>query len=227
MARDTVSNREEVGVWTPRDIPGMAMRVRSIHANGGGASDDDAVTHILEEVRGNHFAQATPSAQPVYKTDIANGKPAIRFVSGGNDQIASIRQMPSNVQFIYWVGTYSPALPFSGTTSAITANAATPGDPGVSGQNATSNIFSYGNAWFNGVAQVAMPSDPTTPFIVFQEDTSPSHSYSGGVMLGRYGTSGAFWPGDFFEAGIYTSSVSSADRALLLTYLSEEYGISV
>ena len=51
-------------------------------------NDDDAVSQ-WSDVSGNnrHFTQSTSANQPVYKTGVFNGKPAIRF-DGGNDVLS-------------------------------------------------------------------------------------------------------------------------------------------
>lgn len=222
MARRQTSTRAIAGAWKPMDIPGMSLRVRAALANGGGLDDGTAVDYLIDEIGGNH-ARASGTARPTYKRNIANGKPAIRF-DGTDDQIAGVMQMPGNITLMYAVVNYTGALPFSGTRTIIGRNSASPADCSISGTNATSTLVNYGNVWVDGVATTTITAGN---HIILVEDTSPGNVWASGYMLGRYGTAGSFSSMDLMECGVYTSTVSAENRALLESYLSEEYGVTI
>ena len=79
----------------PDDIAGLLLWLK---ADGiVGLSDGDAVATWLDETTNNNdFSQATASFRPVYKTNILNGKPIVRFDGIDNGLISANPIIPAS-----------------------------------------------------------------------------------------------------------------------------------
>jgi hypothetical protein len=76
------------GAFTPASIGGLTVWLKADAITG--KVDGDAISSWTDSSGGSkHGTQATGSAQPIYKTAIANGKPIVRF-SAPSSQVLNI-----------------------------------------------------------------------------------------------------------------------------------------
>jgi hypothetical protein len=77
-----------------------------LDANTLSLNDDDNVSEWTELISGNSPSQATESKQPVFKTNIINGYPIVRFNAGNSEELKTNLRMVSTfpgVMSVYMV----------------------------------------------------------------------------------------------------------------------------
>ena len=82
----------------PNSISGLAMWLKADSITG--LNDDDAVSNWPDSSGNNRYAaQSTSSYQPIYKTNVLNGQPAIRF-DGADDALPIMDSNPQSMTSI-------------------------------------------------------------------------------------------------------------------------------
>lgn len=221
------------GGFNPTSITGLQAWFKADAITG--KNDGDAIAQ-WNDSSGNarHATQATGANQPLYKTNILNGKPVARF--DGTDSlatasftaitqpttifvVASTRTSGTGTQFICdGIGSTNRNAIFeasgAGTMSifsnAVLASAITGAQP-----------LSIWTALFNNTA-----SDLRKNGTSIVNGTSGAQVLTG-VRLGASDTASSNLIGDIAEYLLYVGNVSGSNRTAVERYLSQKYGIAV
>jgi hypothetical protein len=239
LARYTVSATFRQGTKTrlrflPSDLTGLVgwWRAESLLLNDGASVS----TWSDESGQANHLSQATGTKQPTYRTNVLNGKPAIRF-DGVNDLLTRASSPIGGVSAwsIFFVG--------ANPTVGASRRALNP-----RGAASVSNITLEGSSnqpwalWRNNAAlrnfNVAAPSILT---VIRVDGTSesgwgngtlaftgtPDVAAAGGMVVGAEADGvnhGAF---DLLELILYSRATTDTERRKVESYLGFEYGLPV
>jgi hypothetical protein len=179
--------------------------------------------------------QATTTKQPVYKSNAVNGKPVIRF-DGIDDALEGAGALTQPVTYIivsqarsssvsyYWFDWTGYRHYFYKDLNWTDFQAGTNG----------------GSVKFRGIANSTDAAPWATYEICYNDAASEVYKNSGVATQGNLGnivTSGTFrlgsrqnggecFPGDIAELIIVDHTLSTNERALLATYLQDQYGIT-
>lgn len=207
-----------------------------------GLSDGNAVSAWNDESgNGLNTAQSDSAKRPVYKTNIINGLPVVRF-DGTNDNLNVSITLPTYITVFIVSGNAS-----AGKTFFIEHGANANNETGFyffgEGGNAT-NIYRDGasdnytaSGWFgNSFAVASMTYDGTA--LVYKNGSAVSLSHTAGTARSNSDVTkslyiGERYPGDVVPMGadiaeliIYTGKLSDANRQAVENYLKTKYGIA-
>lgn len=212
----------------PSDIPGLAGWWK---ADSLALSDGAAVSSWADSSGGGHTAaQATGSLQPVYKTNIVNGKPVVRF-DGVDDYLTAT--IVSDAQPTQWFLVFKAAdsgvirfLVASGqsilrhsSSDLMLINAPTDVWGTYTHSGAAWSVFT---ATFNGASsKLYMAGDAG------QAVSTPGANTTGtGLTIGADGSLTRSWSGDIAEIVHYNRELNADERADVHTYLAAKYGLT-
>jgi len=206
----------------PTDVGGLLLWYKADSITG--LNDGDAVSQWNDSSgQNNHAVQNTADNKPIFKTNIVNGLPVVRF--DGVDDFMSFTSRVSTIRTAFfvlvwsglddiyyppvlgdsdyydWHGAYGAAFFSSGYASAYIINGA-----------------GYVNGVFTDPAVMQKPHD-NFQYISFVTTAD--------VMANRVtrdrGESSYVWRGDYAEIIIYDTALSDVDRQGLEAYLSSKY----
>jgi hypothetical protein len=191
---------------------------------------------------GNLLSQGTGVSQPLFKTNIVNGKPVVRF-DGANDWL-EYAGAPGGFgaqtgQTIFLVAQYAV------DTDLLTAVTTNPGF------NALQVFFGGGNPRFQGSMGAAIATvtgaikavgvwhstvlrfdDITDGLECFTNGVFQTNNFEAGafatntITLGRRSAvAGLYFAGDIAEVGIYSRSLTSPELTRLHAYLAGKYNL--
>jgi len=215
-------------VFAPSDISGLQLWLK---ADSLSLSDNDPVAAWTDSSgSGNNMAQSDSSMRPIYKTNILNGQPVVRF-DGVDDYLV----LPSSVG----ISTLFLVIKHSTGTGDYqhfvgSASNGIGGYPwhGGSGTSLLYNLTvpSYvqdGSGWVDGVS-IAPTSilKPTTFSLITLEPTQASIFQAIATWVPQNAQDRNF-NGDYAEIIAYNSTLSTTDRQSVETYLGAKYGITV
>lgn len=197
--------------------------------------------------------QATGAAQPIFTTNIINGKPVIRF-NGSSQYIkvanTALAQSLSAGEFTAFVvmrassatsfptvfttdpGPSSPRItfgvPFSATSFAFfdSCDVSTSRIQGAWGGTINTPYIFSARASVNGSTQAILRN--TTSIATGTTPSTGSFGTSYKFTLGAFDTENSainFFPGDIAELIIYNSYLDSTQYALVYSYISNKWGI--
>lgn len=232
---------------SPDSVSGLKLWLKADAITG--LSDGNAVSSWSDSSgNSNNASQSTTASQPLYKTNIVNGLPVVRF-DGSNDSIktSAFQITTTGNATLFWV--YLPANNFGVAYGAARFVNATVG---------TSNRFYFGSGttatpgklhgnWGNGFKTGTTNIDTSNfSFVTAQRtgetsgnaktwingtadiNTTWSNAVatlgSASVIVG--GDSNGFMQGDMAEVIIFNSALSTSDQQAVEAYLQGKYGIS-
>jgi prepilin-type N-terminal cleavage/methylation domain-containing protein len=219
---DTVAVvEEEITAFSPADVAGLKIWLKADALVG--LNDGDSVTTWTDSSSDNR--DATCGSCPIYKTNILNTEPVVRF--DGSSNVMNFTDI-SDTRTVFVVfndaGSNDYAHLLGGVTSPgnITFHGHEVGSGVVIGETWAHPNVNNGEAWVNGVS--------TSPTSI---PRNGSHQILSLITAGDVNTSGIaydqgmarFWNGDFAELIIYNAALSETDRVSVENYLSDKYGI--
>jgi hypothetical protein len=189
-----------------------------------GLSDGDAISQWDDlSVKDNHLVQATANYKPLYKTNILNGLPCVRF-DGIDDALRTTGVMNMRSGFV--VSRYGASGNYpnykgllghvvTGTIDIMLMN---------SGNTMLyANNQAYNNCWRNG-----SKTNDTAPIDSWQTlafvTSNANNSYFMAVGEDDNRNAARFWLGDIAEIGIYNTTITTTDRENIELYLKNKYG---
>lgn len=243
-----------VVIASPLDIAGCKLWLK---ADGTLWQDDARTTPVTADgqavgslddgsTAANHATQATAGNRPVFKTNIANGKPVIRF-DGVNDFLASTTSATSaNTRTVLAVcksttaggGTVFVNRP-SGTRGFLARLLRSGGVTYVGGDlNTNATVAADLSTAWQSFCVGAWLQDPATTYLSFYLNSTQYAVTAGnppdleagtaGYGLGRVNAGVAqYWTGDIAEWVVYDTQLSTANRNLVEQYLAAKYGITL
>lgn len=231
--------------FTPLSISGLVLWLDASYITG--FNDGDSVTTWSDlSGNGNDATQATASKRPVYKVNIINGRPVVRFDGTDDFMAAPTGARPPTSYTVFIVAAINNLVP--ATYYRLIATLDSGGNVGLAlmrqGDNNT-----WRHTWGTGVTtsdveggtvvvsvfDIVIGTHNGTTSSLFENGSSVgtpiSSAYSQGTNDVEVGsTSGGtigFLNGDIAAIGIYTSSLSTTDRQRIERYLGSRYGITV
>lgn len=238
--------------FSPADIAGLKLWLDASQITG--LSDGETVALWSDKSgESNDAIQSTEVNKPLFKTNITNGEPVVRF-DGSNDRLditndASM-QISTSMTFIAVV-----AYDNWGSSNHETIIAKGPHSNGLnylfgksndndlkfvyndgSFRNVTETTFNLTNNQFYILTTVVNKSDNKVYFYVDGDlKSSPTDAnnlnYSAastvGAKIGANGTDGEFLNGDIANGLLYDSLLSDSDRESVESYLSSKYNITI
>lgn len=210
--------------FNPSDYGTVSLWLK---ANALSLNDGDAVaTWPDSSGNGNDATQGTAGQRPVYKANILNALPAVRF-DGSNDALTGA-SITSGSLFVVANSTVGASfadydgLFTLGTSPAMIARA--------SGTNTTLYEIITGLArWRNGVAGIAgvvVDYAPLSDFKLISQTISspPTGAFQVCHDLAEVGR---YWKGDILEIINFTDALNTANRQAVEDALGAKYGITI
>ena len=228
---------------SPLYVPGVSLWLAGDQITG--LSDGDPVgTWSDASGNGNNATQAVAAAKPVYKVNILNGKPVVRF-AGVDDTLAMTdfidlgtadhtlfivatkttedgvfstgfleQQSDSTHRYVIWQVRLTPWTQNYYHNTGIGA--------GFAGSLGTFRVRTFRR---NGTTSEHFANGGAGQSAVAADFVA---SGGGGINLGRTGgTLGAYVQGDMAEIILYNRALSNAEINRVNAYLSRKYGITV
>ena len=191
-----------------------------------GLNDGDAVSTWTDSA-GLGNATGTTTTRPLYKTNILNGLPAVRF--DGTDDILKIATAFAP-QTVFVVFNYTDGATFPAYDGLFTDQGYTV-STGLIGHSGT-NDFYAGSAHFD---ELRLNGDVTTGDLgtlsthkIITGRKNYGEPYSVTWQFGQDRTmAGRFWGGDILEFIAYSRKLKSSEVREVEKYLSDKYGIAV
>lgn len=212
-------SEEETVLISPTDISGLKLWLKADEISG--LSDGGTVSSWIDS--SSDGRNATCGNCPIYKINILNGKPVVRF-DGSNDVMTFTGISDTRTVFVVFndLGSNDYAHLFGGGNVVWHGDTIASGV--VIGLTWANDNIDNGQSWVNGV------STPTGNI-----PRSSSHQILSIITAGDVLTAGLthnqglprFWKGDFAEVIIYNTVLSEEDRVAVQEYLSDKYGIGV
>ena len=209
-------NSWDVGT-SPSSISGLSLWLKADSIVG--LNDGDTVGSWTDQSSNvNSANQLTENLKPLYKTNILNGKPVVRF-DGGNDEMTISQGITHGTTFIV------------GKRSSTSSPFAEVGGGSIGNRRGLIGIYypayaSYDEYYVNGTSVPNGGGGAINTQLIFtgRSPTTPVNSTS--FRLGYGSPSYASLNGDIAEMIIYDTSLSSTNRQLIESYLQKKYGIS-
>jgi hypothetical protein len=226
--------------FAPDDLAGLSVWLR---ASSLALSDGDAVTTWENEGAQGDATQATAGLKPVYKTNIINGLPVVRF-DGTGRHLAIAAFVNSASWTVFWVAKTT----VNSVQQVFTADYSAGARYGQTRFQSNASVRLIG---FNTTPSAFSDDQPFTAgsfvYASFVRRSSTIQAYvngtSGGstAISGTAPTSNRAWHvgrvdpadaintellnGDVAEILLYASALSDVDRARVESYLSAKYAL--
>jgi len=220
----------ELGERFPERVTVTTAPVPPSHLNDG-----DPVTTWLDSSGNGHNATQTGTARPIFKKNIINGKPAVRFTAAG---LSRLNVSPVVSSLSPWSGFVVMAPAVVGSTAVSLANSLASG-PAVFTYYGTTPTYYVMNR-----TQLLQSTGafPVTGFHVFRTDSGlsiamdgqpPAGQISPNVVSGDFDTIGAwlsipaYSDADIAEIIFYNVLLAATDIHNIEAGLGAKYGISI
>lgn len=251
-------------IFTPASIASLQLDVnpalgvyQDVARTIPAAADGTIVLGVEDQSgKGNHGAQATSSAGPLLKLNIANGKPSLRFVSSDylnfsgiasrtdtSGAIYAVVRLNSANQTGFLVGSsdeatnlylFAPAIKALNGNNRI--NITQRNGPGINDiyGNTRIDTFTHICAWESNSSSWSMTVDGALEVLSSAGGTNTG-AWLGGTpfrdnfWLGQLYFGGPFFPyvGDVLRLLYFSAPLSIADKEAVLAYLAGQYGRGV
>ncbi len=235
------ASRNSSAAFTPASISGLVLWLKADQITG--LSDGDPVSTWLDQSGVGNDGTSSGSNRPIYKTNIQNSLPAVRFittptwirgvisVTGTTVSVFVVSTLNSGSanfgRFVSLAATstndfndtkYAAALLRDGSNQGLAAYRNS--ELSVKSIPAYATAFSAASV-FDGTNQTTYVNNVATGSPQASSGSFTISAYSLGENLGA--SSGAL-SGDIFEVCVYTGALSSTDRANLLAYAQSKWG---
>lgn len=209
----------------PDTVSGLLLWLKADWLN---LNDGDTVP-IWTDASGNanHATAATASNRPMFKTNIVNGKPALRY--DGNSDVLVLTTLLTTVRQAFivmkWDDQVINYVPVLGGTTTYDFHG-TPGSSYVVWSSYSSACVTGGSGWNNGtsVGPTLIPKDRTS-FQLIELQTS-CNATVGNISRDR-STAARSIHGDIAEVILYNTTLSTSDRQKVERYLRDKYKLTI
>ncbi len=221
--------------FSPSDISGLKIWLKA--DAGAGSSDNDPVGTWTDQSGTSHdFTQATSGKKPLYKVNIRNGLPVVRFdgsddeMSGG-DLTGVFTSAGSMVMAVNGTGVNNQFMPYE--TKANDPHWAYTSGEGYWGffrsgrLNNTPGSGLPRTGWHLWSLTSSASVYKMWLDTVLKINDTPSFDGGNAHLLGRQPNAGYFQAMDLGEVVVYDSVLSDGNRQLVETYLRERWGFQV
>lgn len=220
-------------VFRPTDLAGLKLWLDA-NAISGLVDGDPVATWSDLSGNGNHATQATAANRPLFKTNILNGRPVVRFDGTSDSLLASLAQIPQPLTAIVVARfTGGSGWLFDGDTdrcsflydiAGVLKRALFAGAAVAYGSSYTLDTWEVESMVFNGASSALYANgvaDTLAP-------ANPGFSALRDLRIGaRIGGADGFFTGDIAELIIINRALSDAERKRLDRYFSRRYGIAL
>lgn len=222
--------------FSPTDIAGLQLWLDASQITG--LVDNEPVTTWVDASGNNRNAASSGTSRPLYKTNVLNGKPVLRF-DGANDYMATPNVLNTDIHTIFVIAKAN------GTEEDIIGSGSL-----ISGDILImrfTNLF-RGHFWTNNSPNaVDSVGTETAAWTLYNQEVNSAQiitrrngiqdnaanivgtkqGVTRPIIVGnRTGVySGGFLNGDVAEVIVYNTALSTENRQLLETYLMTKYGI--
>jgi hypothetical protein len=208
--------------FIPTDIAGLKFWIR---ANTLSLSDNDPVTTWPDESgNGNDVSQSTAGFKPVFKTNILNGLPIVRF-DGIDDTLTG--GFTITYGSVFAVANFNSGGNFPNYNGLVITNAgATSGDYIIAGDGSgTTNLYNNNQTTLYVRKDLTYNFSPLTSFKTISViDASPNSRTT--LNIGNDpGAGSRFWNGDVAEIIIYDSELTTTQRKRVENYFINKYAL--
>lgn len=250
---------------TPTPTPEPPMQIADIELwlsadtnssfNGGSITDGTAVAS-WDDISGNakHTTQSNNDYKPTYNTNIVNGKPAVRFTQGANndcmemhadpllatDQAFSIvfvakqETAPEFASLGQWEYQSNDSLIFGASTNATYLRFFWGGLTWASFKETATDLGTAAWHWilltYNGSG-----ASTDTNYAYYVDNSAKTVSTNGGSIAGvgstgcigaqnHSGTPSSGWDGYIAEVLHYSRALDAGERTIIDTWVNDEYG---
>lgn len=218
--------------FAPSDLANLSLWLK---ADSLGLTDGTPVSSWTDSSGNNNNAtQDTSDAQPIFKTNILQGKPVLRF-DGVNDKLSETLSGVSNTNYTVFLvaksvlatGSFRVALGYGSGTGGIlwmgqfdSTNEIT-----ISGSQNGNDLKSGADTLTNHVYSAVLNSGTLYGYIdgVSAGSGIISDRPSDYLTIGSYSSNSLFWQGDIAEVIVYNSSLNDTDRQQVENYLNTKY----
>ena len=189
-----------------------------------GLNDGDLVAQWNDSSgNNNHALQSVDSLKPIYKVNILNGLPVVRF--DGIDNYMDFTTVLSTIRtaffVINWIGLdniqYAPLL---GHSSLYDWHGADLVNRIFDATYASANIRN-GSGYVNGV--LTAPTGMGKPFSFKYLSIVALNNVNAGKITNDRNLGGRVWRGDYAEIILYNLPLSDTDRQVVESYLYNKY----
>lgn len=224
--------------FSPSNLPNLALWLKADAITG--LTDGQAVaTWNDSSGNGRNATQATGSAQPLYKTNIVNGKPVVRF-DGNSDYLEGTWNLTLTAETVFVVFSYTGTAYARAWTQSDAGN-----DNAVAGYVPTirdASTTSWGAvAGGTIVATVTMAQSTFGIFTATHSGSQIANRINGGTAatynhtlnktFTRYragnSTGANYLQGDIAEIIVYSRALSTTERQQVEQYLAQKYAITL
>lgn len=192
-----------------------------------GLNDGDKVSQWNDSSgNNNHAVQSAEANKPIYKTNILNGFPVVRF--DGNDDYMKFTTALSTIRTAFFV-VKAPSAPYA--YSPILGHADLydwHGDGAsvkvIDNQYSSLNIRN-GSAWVQGVS--TLTTNVLIPLTNFKYITFvTADNVNAGRITQDRGNPYRNWRGDYAEIILYDTALTDSDRQAVESYLNNKYFVA-
>lgn len=216
--------------FSPSDLAGLELWLK---ADALSLADGAAVSSWTDS-SGNarHATQGTSGSQPLYKTNIVNAKPVIRFDGVDDHLVASVPADTSRTLFVVGVADATVAVGARLLALSLRANF----------QRASGGAWGWGNNQANSAVSIGGSVTTWSLLSVRVNSASSANVHLGtgasvdfdphdevttgtSLTLGSGPSAGDPWKGDIAEVVSYDTALSDANRIQVRDYLLSKYGL--
>lgn len=223
------------GTIDPAAVSGLSIWLKAdagvLDTNDAAITVDATAVKTWQDQSGNanHFTNANAGERPLWKTNITNGKPVLRFVTDDRYSL-TLGGALSQPNTIFVVGKANAADTFfvdgSGGRNAIyvqgTGTYSMYAGSTELGATARDANFHVMMGLFNGASSIHW-----TDGLEDATGNAGNNALGASVRIGSNSAADNFLNGDIAEILIYNAAVSAANRTLINRYLGNKYGITV
>jgi hypothetical protein len=207
--------------FSPQSISGLLAwyTADALSLNDG----DEVASWTDSSGNANHAVQSTSARRPIYKSNIVNGQPVVRF-SYTNNSFMSFTSRLTTVQTIFVVtkhnGVGAADYPFMfGDPSSYDFH----GESGAKMFSAYAHSFVRdGAGYVNGVSTAVLSIDKPSSFANIAVVTTGNTTIG---FLSQDRNIERAWDGDIAEILIYSAALSTTDRQAIESYLRDKYSL--
>lgn len=217
----------------PRLIPGLKLW---LDANRIPGADDNSVTTWSDQSGNVHHATEATNP-PIFKTNIVNGKPVVRF-NGTTQFLTMTNHADFNLAAPWHLFVVRAPTGVGGTSVNLMYKSGAwsfqrDGEKMKFGETAIQNYITVKAQIESGGFKIEEYSMNDAFSVLFYLNGWLKETITGvsnptvtanNVLIGKGGT---FWAGDLAEVLFYSGTLSAANRWLIINYLKNKYGIYV
>lgn len=213
----------EITPFSPSDVAGLKLWLK---ADALSLNDNDAVSSWTDSSGNANHATGSGSTRPIYKTNIINGLPVVRFDDSDDNLDTPSISWTNQTIFLVLIGGGGG---YPVTFSSGSENAVIYGFVANTLEIYNNPRIQIGNFSSAAYATIIRNSAGTTTVRRNGAQTGTSGTVSipgaGAVRLGKSFVPSDPWGGDMAELLIYDAVISGTDLTNIESYLATKYGL--